>query len=241
MPGTPIYTTPAPSGDDLSNPGLWWGGSGVQSVGAGASQTSGSKKDDDGKGFPWDKLIPAGAGLLGSLFAPKRSPELGENIKAIEGQSSDLRKTGTDLTAKGSAALDPVLKYFQALASGDPSQALAATQPQRGRVIDQYDAARRSASQFTPRGGGQASTEQESRSREAGQLADTTAQARSEGARDLASVASDTTRTGLSAEEASIQAMVSTLQPLLAKQQQEGQDVGKIFAGIGELVGAFFL
>ena len=92
-----------------------------------------------------------------------------------------------------------------------------------------------------PRGGGQASSEQESRSREAGQLADTTAQARSEGAKELAAVGSDVTRAGLSAEEASINAMVSTLQPLLAQQQQQGNDISKIFGGIGELVGSFFL
>ena len=133
------------------------------------------------------------------------------------------------------------LKYFQALASGDPSQALAATQPQRGRVIDQYDAARRSAGQFTPRGGGQASTEQAFRAQEAGQLADTTSAARSEGAKEAASVGGAMTQQGLSAEEQSINAMVSTLQPLIQQQQQQGNDIGKILSGIGELAGAFFL
>lgn len=205
--------------------------------------SSGSSRDDSSNsdGFDWGKIATAGGGLLGALFAPKRSSELSTNIKNIEGQSSDLRKTGTDLTAKGSAALDPVLKYFSALASGDPAAALAATAPQRGRVIDQYDAARRSAGQFTPRGGGQASTEQESRSAEAGQLADVTSGARSEGAKELAALGSDVTRTGLSAEEQSINAMVSTLQPLIQQQQQQGSDIGGIFKGLGELAGAFFL
>lgn len=231
---------PNDSGDDLLPGGK---PSGVSSIGFLPSSSGSSKSDDssDGGGFAWDKIAGAGAGLIGSLFAPKKSPELGQNLKTIEGSATDLRKSGTDLTAKGSAALDPVLKYFQALASGDPSQALAATSPQRGRVIDQYDSARRSAAQFTPRGGGQASSEQESRSREAGQLADTTSQARSEGASALASLGSDVTRSGLSAEEASINAMVSTLQPLLEQQKQQGADVSKIFGGIGELVGSFFL
>ena len=216
--------------------------SGVSSIGFLPSSSGSSlSSDSGGGGFDWGSIAGAGAGLLGSLFAPKRSPELSSNIKNIEGSAAGLKKTGTDLTAQGSSGMAAALKYFQALASGDPSQALAATQPQRGRVIDQYDAARRSASQFTPRGGGQASTEQASRASEAGQLADTTAAARSEGAKEAAAVGGTMTQQGLSAEEQSINAMVSTLQPLIQQQQQQGADVGKIFSGIGELVGSFFL
>ncbi len=188
----------------------------------------------------WGKIAGAGAWLRGSFFAPQ-GPDIKGKVGNIEAQAGNLSATGKSLTAEGSAGLEKVLKYFSALASGDPSQALAATQPQRGRVMDQYDAARRSASQFTPRGGGQASSEQESRSREAGQLADTTSAARSEGVKDLATLGSDMTRSGLSAEEQSINAMVATLQPLLEKSKQDSQSIGQTFAGLGELIGTFFL
>ena len=215
---------------------------GVSNIGF-LPSSSGSQADTGGGGggFNWGKIGAAGGGLLGALFAPKQNPALNENLKSIQTGATGLSKTGAGLTAEGSATLAPVLKYFQALASGDPSQALAATQPPRGRVIDQYDAARRSAAQFTPRGGGQASTQQESRATEAGQLADITAQARSEGAKEAAALGSDVTKTGLSAEEQSINAMAATLQPLLEQQQQQGSDISNIFSGLGELAGAFFL
>lgn len=229
---------------DFNDTALLPGGkpSAVSSIGFLPSSSGSSVSDDSsgGTGFDWKKIAGAGAGLLGSLFAPK-SRSIDPEINAIEGGSKDLAASGKATSAQGQSALDPVLKYFKALASGDPSEALAATAPQRGRVIDQYDAARRSAANFTPRGGGQASAQQESRSREASDLANVTSTARTDATKELAALGSNLTQQGTSAQEASINAMVSTLQPLLAKQGQDSQSIGKTFAGIGELIGSFFL
>lgn len=205
---------------------------------SGSSQDNSS--DDGGDGFNWGKIAGAGAGLLGTLFAPK-SEGISKNINAIEGGAAKLNAGGNSLTGEGQSALDPVLKYFKALASGDPSQALAATTPQRGRVIDQYDTARRSAANFTPRGGGQASTQQESRTKEASDLANVTSSATTDATKSLAALGGTLTQQGISEQEASVNALVSTLQPLLQQQQQQGADTASIFKSIGEIAAVAFL
>lgn len=219
---------------------------GVSSIGSlpSGSPRSGSDDsgEDDGPGT-WGKigsLLPGVGGLLGAFFGTKKEndPRIDESINATMSGAKQVGAQGQNLFETGTDSLGPVLKYFQALASGDPSQALAATQPQRGRIMDQYDAARRSAGQFGPRGGGQASSQLESRSREAGQLADTTSAARSEGMDKLAALGSDLTKSGLSAEEASNYQMASVLQPLLDKQKAESESSGGFWKGIGELAGA---
>jgi hypothetical protein len=213
------------------------GGSDPEDTGSGG----GSDNSDSGGDSIWKKLgkvAPAAGGLLGALFGTHNEDKISPQINKVNAGASQLQGQGSSLFSAGTDALGPAMNYFKALASGDPSQALAATQPQRGRVIDQYDAARRSAGQFGARGGGQASSELESRSKEAGQLADITSQARSEGASKLAELGSDVTKTGLSAEESANKALADTLGPLLEQQKQANQSSGGFWKGLGELAGA---
>jgi hypothetical protein len=216
---------------------------GVSSIGSLVSPSGSSSNDDtsDDGGSVWGKvgkLLPGVGGVLGALFGQKQTDNVTPQINKVNKGADALNAQGKQLFGTGTDALGPVLKYFQALSSGDPSAALAATQPQRGRVIDQYDAARKSAGQFGPRGGGGASSELELRGKEAGQLADTTSQARSEGATQLASLGKDITQQGLSAEETANQQMASVLQPLLEQQKQHAESTGGFWKGLGDLAGA---
>lgn len=216
---------------------------GVSSQGslAGSSGSSKSDDSDDEGGSVWGKIgsvLPAAGGLLGAFFGQKSTDNVTPAITEVQGNARKLGAEGSELAQTGKDSLGPVLKYFQALASGDPSQALAATMPQRGRIIDQYDAARRSAGQFGPRGGGQASSQLEARTREASDLSNVTASARSEGMDKLATLGTSLTQTGLSAQESSNYQMASVLQPLLEQQKQHQENTGGFWKSIGEIAGA---
>jgi hypothetical protein len=206
-----------------------------------------SNSDNASDGFDWGgfggTLLAGGIPLIGSLFS-KKIPGAEKEIAQTEKQAGELGTEGKGLAGSGKDALGPVMKYFEALASGDPSAALAATAPQRGRVMDQYDAARRSAGQFGPRGGGNASSQLELRGKEAGQLADTTSQARSEGADKLAALGSDLTKTGISEEEASARTMASVIEPILKQQEHDQEQQNSFWGGLGKLASSalkFFL
>ncbi len=187
---------------------------------------------------PWGKVLGTAAPVVGALFAGNRG-SITPQIQGIEKNAQDQLDQGKSIANKGQEALTPVLKYFQALMSGNPADVLAATAPQRGRIIDQYDAARKSTSQFTPRGGGQASTQQEIRAKEAGQLSDVTSQARSDAATSLGSLGESLTREGISAEESANQQMAQVLGPLFQQQGADSESTLKTIAGFAALAAAF--
>lgn len=213
-------------------------------MGSLVSQPSGSQISNDdsgGGGFDWGKvgaLAPGIGGVLGAIFGSKNTDNVTPQINKVNANATALTGQGNALYATGSDALAPALSYFKQLAGGDASAALAATAPQRGRVMDQYDAARKSAGQFGPRGGGTASTQLSTRAAEAGQLADTTSSARADAAKELGSLGSDVTKSGLSAEETANQQMASVLQPLLEQQKQKAESSGGFWKGLGDLAGA---
>src|SRR5262245_54209632 len=111
-------------------------------------------------GGPIGAGIGAGVGGLIGLFKGKKKkpadttdPNAPENL--LKSQAGDLSKTGDVLGQEGASALNPALNYFKGQLSSNPQELLAATAPERGRVIDQYDTARQAIGEFGPRGGGQ--------------------------------------------------------------------------------------
>ena len=198
---------------------------------------SGSSLDTSSGGFDWGSIGKAGLPLALSLLAPK-SQSITPTVNAIDKSAGDLKTAGTKATATGQEALSPALKYFQALVSGDPNAILQATAPDRARVIDQYDTARKNIAQFSPRGGGQSSNINEGFTKEASDLSTGTASARSNAATALASIGNAETEQGLTAEERSISALSATLQPLLQQGEQQNNSVISTFTGIGKLLGS---
>lgn len=221
----------------------YFAGLGAES-GGGSMWPGESMAKPDGTGFNWKGAaasgIGAGVSLLASHFAPK-TRNVNDEVNQIEDQSKALHRTGSSLVNQGESALNPVLQYFAALAKGDPQALLQATQPERARVMDQYDTARRSTATFGPRGGGQASSMNESRIKEATALASTTNAARAHAADSAAQIGETLTGQGLTAESAATQAMAQVLGPIL---QQRGQDKASIaaqFAGYAEMIAPFVL
>ncbi len=190
----------------------------------------------------WGVLGLGGAlALPGMLAGSKTDPATKSSMDLLGGLSKSLQSSGTDLTNKGTAALAPVLSYLTKLAGGDTAAAMDATRPQRARVIDQYDAARKSIAEFSPRGGGTASTLANSQFKEAGDLANLTSQARTDAVNKLGDIGQQLTSlgvntTGMSAE---MQARIAAILSDQAKQKREQQ--GQFGKTIGSLLGAILL
>lgn len=194
--------------------------------------------------FDWKSLAGAGAmtglSMALSAFAPK-TPGINQQTRKIEEQSDQLHQTGANLVGTGGEALSPVLNYFKALVSGDPTAVLQAAGPERARVMDQYDTARRSNAEFSPRGGGQASASMQSRMAEARDLASTTNAIRSNAATQLSGIGQTAISQGLTAESAATQALAQVLGPLLSQRNSDKESIAKQFAGYAELIAPFIL
>ncbi len=161
-------------------------------------------------------------------------------LKQLQGSSQGLRQQGQDLSGQGSQAMQPALQYLQQLLSSDPSQVQAATAPERGRVIDQYDAARRAVGQFSPRGGGTTSAMAESRISEADTLADITNTSRREAFGQSMAFGQALTGLGLTAEQLASADIEKIIDTILTQQghdvQKRGQNM-QMWAGLGQAAG----
>jgi len=184
---------------------------------------------------PYAAIGLAGAASLPGLFAGNAADQATTATAGdLSGLASTAAGTSSALTSESQSALNPVLKYYQGLLSGSPEQSLAATEPQVGRVIDQYDTARRSAAAFTPRGGGQASGNLQSRIAEASDISGTINSARSGAASALGNLGLGTA--SASAAQAGIAG--NDLGTVLKTYLQQSQNSQQAASGFGSAVGS---
>jgi hypothetical protein len=172
-------------------------------------------------------IASALAPLIASAFGPS-NPYPGK----ISGIAGGLPNIGSSTMAAGQGALAPVLTYLQQLVGGSGSSALAATAPQRSRVIDQFDAARKTLANFTPRGGGQVSGTENLESNEASTLANTTSAARTSAVGELGQLGAGLTSTGLNANLQGSQAALNAFGGLNTQQQQSNQQLGSAIGSV---------
>jgi hypothetical protein len=197
--------------------------------------------------------IGAGIGGLMSLFGggddedkPKKEkfdPEQTaiQTIGKLNAQSAKHGAMADQYSGMSTEALAPVINYFKQIASGDPQALLQATMPERGRVIDQYDAARKSASTALPRSGGATSALLNSYVSEANQLSDITASARKEGMSGAANLGISTAGLGLTAEQLASADLDSIIRAVFGQQSIDAQKRGQTMAmwgDIGEAAGS---
>ena len=159
----------------------------------------------------------------------------------LQQQAGTAQKEGTESSAMGSEALAPAMLYLKSLLGADPSAMLAATQQERGRVIDQYDAARKAVENFGPRGGGTTSTLAQSRFSQAESLADITSSARRNAVASEAELGVNLKQLGLTAQQLASSDLNSVINAVLNRQyldvQKRGQNA-QAATGIGETVGS---
>lgn len=195
--------------------------------------------------------VGAGAGFLAGLFGggddekkkAKFDPEQQaiETIGKLNAQSTKHGAIADQFSGMSTEALAPVINYFKQIASGDPGALLQATMPERGRVIDQYDAARKSATMSLPRSGGATSALLNSYVSEANQLSDITANARKEGMAGAANLGISTAGLGLTAEQLASADLDSIIRAVFGQQSIDAQKRGQTMAmwgDIGEAAGS---
>lgn len=200
-------------------------------------------------GGPVGTAVGAGLGALGGWLFGRRGDDDDEKDKTaadaelntLRNSSTAMRQRGDTLNAMGTEAVNPVLQYFSALLKGDPNALLQATQPERARVIDQYDTARQAISQFSPRGGGTNAALAQSRFGQASTLANITATARSAAAGQAGQIGTALTGLGLNAQQLASADLNTIINAILTREgfatQERGQNLGAV-GGIGEGIGS---
>jgi len=193
--------------------------------------------------------VGAGIGGLWGLFSrgdkdkdkEKEDAELDPYTKALQQSSQRLSTQGQDLTSQGGNAMQQVMAYLQKLAGGDPAAVMDATKQSRGRVIDQYDSAKRSVANFTPRGGGSAAAMGDLETSKANQLSDILSSKQDEAVGQLASVGATTAGLGLSAQQLASSDLETIIRTIMAQKgldmEKRGQNMGAL-AGAGEGLGS---
>lgn len=199
-------------------------------------------------------LIGGGIGGLIGLFkggsdstpSTPATDDLTNAITGLKDASSTVGKQGAQLTGGATDQLAPILNYFKQLTGNNPSAILDATKPDRGRVIDQYDSARRAISNFAPRGGASSDALASSYTSEANQLSDITSTARSTAIGQSASLGTTLEGLGLSAEQLQGADLNTVVNAILGQKgldlQASGQNkqlAAGLSEGLGMLLGLF--
>jgi hypothetical protein len=160
-------------------------------------------------------------------------------LERLKSSSDGLRGKAAGLGDMSEGALGPVLQYLQQLQNGG-SDLMAATMTERGRVIDQYDGARKAISQFGPRGGGQTGALAESRIAQGNALSDVTSNALTEGRKLASTLGLSLGGQALNAEQLASADIDSVIRAILGQESLDVQKRGQTMAmwgGIGEAAG----
>lgn len=169
--------------------------------------------------------------------------DLNSILQNLSASSVSSKNQAKDFEGLSAETLGPVLKYFKTLIGGDEGALMSATTPERARVIDQYDTARKAISEFGPRGGGTNATLAGSRFQEASDLAGITSQARTNAVSGAANLGMGLTQAGLSSEQLANQDLGAILSGILGKEsldvQKRGQNAG-VLGSFGEALGSIF-
>jgi hypothetical protein len=197
--GNSLGFDPSGGGDSVLPSRPTVGNTGVLPTSSGGGAFSSG--NDSGGGSNWSKIgglaqtaLPGVLALFGGHDNKQASEATGatEDLRAM---AQSLFGAGAKNQAVGADAMAPVLQYLARVAGGDPAALFGATQPERTRVLDQYDTARKSL-MFNPRGGGQASATAALEASKASTLTSQTAAARTAGVQTAAALSSDLIHTG---------------------------------------------
>ncbi len=222
-------------------------------LGSGASgATSGAGTGFAIGGIP-GAIVGGGLGFLGGFLGGGDDPE-GFSTDNPEHQfrnllrlnAGNLRGDATDLKRTGTAVATPAAKYLTDILSSNPAAVMDATRQERGRVIDQYDTARRAIANFGPRGGGSTSTLAESRFQQAESLADITSTARRDAVSQAGELGVRLTALGLNADQLASADINTVIRAILAREgvgvqgqklglekgEATGQLIGQVLEGI---------
>jgi hypothetical protein len=209
--------------------------------GVSANNLSGS--DSGGGGGNAGKIGGALAPLLISLFGPKNTAadKASANSDQLTQMAQSLFSGGKDMTSLGLGALAPVLKYLTSVAGGDLSTLLSATAPERSRIIDQYDTAKRTSATFAPRGGGVTSSMIGLETGKASALATDAASARRSAVGTLGQLGEGLTASGLQAEAQGAQDLNNAITQQMAQAKRQDDQMAALASGLAKAMIGFVL
>ena len=221
---------------------------------AGSGALSGGATGFGVGGIPGAIVGGIGGGLLGFFTGGDDEPE-GYDVDNPEHQyrnllrlnAGNLRADATGLKRTGSSVSTPAVNYLSDILSNNPAAILDATKQERGRVIDQYDTARRAIANFGPRGGGSTSVLAESRFGQAEALSDITSSARRDAVSAAGTLGMQLTALGLTADQLASADLNAVIRAILAREgvgiqgsaeaRAQGEGTGEL---IGEVLGSIF-
>ena len=205
----------------------------VGNVGFLPSGGSGSSSSGSG-GFNYGNIAQGVVPLLLSAFGPKNQfqGQTADLASQLQKMSTGIGAQGQKTAGQGTDALSGILKYFQDLAGGDPNAVLSAAGPDRARIIDQYDTAKKALS-TAPRGGGATSAALNLETRKAGDLATATQTARASGAAGATQIGSTLLNAGTQQEGQAITGIDSALKAF----EQLSKDKTADLASWGTVIG----
>lgn len=195
-------------------------------------------------GGPWGAAAGSVLGLMMGAMQDDQTVDveklMGKDLDKLRGRADTNTDLASKFLAKGDQALSPALTYFQSLLSGNPAAAMAATAPERGRVIDQYDTARKAIATFSPAGGGTTGAAAQSRISQGNELAEILSTARDKGAEGASKIGATLLGTGMQANALASQDLNSVINAILSGEglamQQRGMDANAD-AAQGEAMG----
>lgn len=195
------------------------------------------------QGFDWSKWagpVAGGALALTGLFGNHSGgqDDLSKAISSLSSGAADAHAKAGALDAAGTDTMAPALDWIKKLASGDRQSIQAATMPERRRVIDQYDTAKQSIAEFSPRGGGVAGALSGLNANEASDLATTTAQARQVGLKSAEDVGMQLKQLGITADQLSSQQMAQLIQAYQLQAQNSQSRASGFGAALGKIIAA---
>lgn len=180
-------------------------------------------------------------------FVPARRPsgrvqwtDPGDVLNFMGSESRALSGQGQDILGQGQRMLQPVLQQLMLLLGGDPEAINQAIQPEVAGVVSQYDAAKRAISEFTPRGGGQASAISNMRAGQARDIGMLKATARREATGQLAELGLGQERIGGSLAQTGLQGLSSVLQGSVQEAQNKRAFWSDLGMGIGSIAAMIF-
>ena len=191
--------------------------------------------------FTGGATLPLALSGLGGGGGKKDDANPEDPYRALLQQSAnESGAQSKSLADQGQMDLGPVVEYFRKLTGNNPSAIMEATQPERARVIDQYDTARKAIASFGPRGGGTTSVNAQSQFDQAESLADITSGARRDAFTGAAAVGTSLMGLSLSAQQLKSADLNTLINTVLAREglntEKRGQNMS-LAGDIGETIG----
>ncbi len=187
----------------------------------------------------WGLGIAGAGAVLPMLFGGSDNTK--GPMDALNKNAQNATDLSTKLGAKGAELFDPAADYLKKVLGGDRQSLLEATQPERRRVIDQYATAKKSIAEFTPRGGGQASSLNALQASEAGDLANIGSTARQGAMQTGLSAGLNLEGLGLSASSVASNDYAAILSAIQQQNSQKGQSAAALGQSIGMIAAMAFL